>query len=113
MTEWQPIETAPKNFQQILVYIPYLDDPENIQIALNNNGKWENHIDSTYELKPTHWMPLPKIQHICKKGSFTCSTEKKVLWLYFREYKDQLPSSVRSTGIQINYCPICGEKAND
>jgi hypothetical protein len=56
MSEWQTIETAPKNYASVLLYEPgrYL-----------GQGHWSNHIrcwlyDSpTPGGQPTHWMPLP------------------------------------------------------
>lgn len=64
MTEWQPIETAPRDRTQILVW-----DGRDISIALSGSfGAWHGTIGGelvaeydgylTY-LKPTHWMPLP------------------------------------------------------
>ena len=58
MTEWQPIDTAPKTKKRILaikkktikivVYYPFLKEWGNPQ-EWGGDGTW----------MPTHWMPLP------------------------------------------------------
>ena len=72
MTEWQPIETAPRDGTRILAFLPGTnpeDDfhaPEDVMIV-----SWDEHcehgfgwlIDQEENLaawcNPTHWMPLP------------------------------------------------------
>lgn len=68
MSEWRPIETAPKGETQMLVW-----DGEDISIACNDNdGRYwtamadgraaredsYGDIDDIW-IEPTHWMPLP------------------------------------------------------
>lgn len=58
MREWQPIETAPRDGADILVW-----DGDNISIAFGrSNGTFE-HVHfacgDIVESFPTHWMPLP------------------------------------------------------
>ena len=57
MSEWQPIETAPKDGTEILVYRQnYLMQPIGVD-KFNKYGQW-TYSDSNHN--PTHWMPLPK-----------------------------------------------------
>jgi hypothetical protein len=75
MSEWQPIETAPRDGTHVLLYIPYTDRP---LIVVGYQEKLPDHIadmqmewswkcaeagawaeDDSYAGQPTHWMPLP------------------------------------------------------
>lgn len=76
MTDWQPIETAPKDGSAISViggeYISEaankkpLNFPLTVQYAPDGGGYsgclWSHAIDHYYGIGccPTHWMPLPK-----------------------------------------------------
>ena len=65
MSEWQPIETAPKDGRSFMVYVakddfagPHCFAP----VSRTNNGRWwddstGDHIDPIRGA--THWMPLP------------------------------------------------------
>jgi len=57
MSEWQPIETAPKDGQNVLVYNKY-----GIQIGCWSVVQPEWCYQDTYlpMRQPTHWMPLPE-----------------------------------------------------
>ena len=67
MSEWQPIETAPKGFTDVLVFAR-----GHILIGHQNNyGDWVCHdrsedptthiyLDTAEEAGITHWMPLPE-----------------------------------------------------
>ncbi len=64
MSEWQPIETAPKDGTEILVCITYNlpdDEWETVQWVDGwRSGKWFRYHDKIYiPFPPTHWMPLP------------------------------------------------------
>ena len=63
MTEWQPIETAPKNGELILLS-PAFDRPYAIGRWAWEYGDGLWFMDSVGTLcgiwKPTHWMPLPE-----------------------------------------------------
>ncbi len=63
--EWQPIETAPKDGSEVLLFVPSASFGRNVMSAVwdNDNGgcdaSWvvlEGYIG---EYNPTHWMPLP------------------------------------------------------
>jgi len=69
--EWRPIETAPKDGTDVVIYAPncgvlvaYWSD--SIWASVNNpvrgqGGGWvqEVHRSDTCVFSPTHWMPLP------------------------------------------------------
>ena len=63
MTDWQPIETAPKDGRSLLIW----SADEGIDLAHHNDwGRWQVQETADYDneyfvdLKPTHWMPLPE-----------------------------------------------------
>ena len=59
MSEWQPIETAPKNGTRVMVIEFNRTDPIPITATCGvQHGRWHS-IPGAYALKPTHWMPLP------------------------------------------------------
>lgn len=65
MSEWQPIETAPRDGQSVLCYVD-LDNMYRI-ITLRwdvpsdgNEAKWRTDVHSFVDFEPTHWMPLPE-----------------------------------------------------
>lgn len=64
MSEWQPIETAPKDGTPVLLYEPS-EDPT-VHVAEWGIGDWHLcDFDPGYDLvqravNPTHWMPLPE-----------------------------------------------------
>ncbi len=65
MTDWQPIETAPKDGTDILVCEPgYVMaivswHPVKTKKAARYPGYWANLLGSNWYY-PTHWMPLPE-----------------------------------------------------
>jgi len=61
--EWQPIETAPKDGTNILVFENDNESDAEVMIAnyYGGNGHWSiSWDDRGIEINPTHWMPLPK-----------------------------------------------------
>lgn len=55
MTEWQPIETAPKDGTDVLVWCG-----GTMFIACMEVGRWFfDRTDYSVKPLPTHWMPLP------------------------------------------------------
>lgn len=66
MSEWQPIETAPKDGRKILLWCPTLNNMIQAQWRVHDMGGewvdiWNN--DPIEDMQgvayPTHWMPLP------------------------------------------------------
>ena len=65
MSDWQPIETAPMNGAEVLLF----DRLGDISVARFANGAWQARADgfdafasdeSRIEVEaPSHWMPLP------------------------------------------------------
>lgn len=53
--EWQPIETAPEDYRELLLYFP----KQVGRNALPAITKVERY-PCGYPRKPTHWMPLPE-----------------------------------------------------
>ena len=58
MTEWQPIETAPKDGTYILVSIP-LSLKSKVRIVNYNDHFWRDD-NRNITNEPSHWMPLPR-----------------------------------------------------
>ncbi len=64
MSEWQPIETAPRDGTRVLLYLVYRNDclpPLNTEGAHVDDYGWHwmgKRANSAY--RPSHWMPLPK-----------------------------------------------------
>lgn len=64
MSAWQPIETAPRDWTDVLVFAPEQDGSNTGGVAMGwydpEVQKWfANDIWGTLTLYPTHWMPLP------------------------------------------------------
>lgn len=57
MSEWHPIESAPKDGSWILGS----DDSEGVCIVQYLDGDWYQERDDTPLLELTHWMPLPEL----------------------------------------------------
>lgn len=63
MSEWQSIETAPRDGSHFLAY-----DPEHGRVVLlfgeradDGTDLWEDTVQEYWPFyKPTHWMPLPE-----------------------------------------------------
>ena len=59
MTEWQPIETAPKDETRILMYRTGYAESTAVGAYWPTWEQWVS-VPGSYTWKPTHWMPLPK-----------------------------------------------------
>lgn len=65
---WRPIETAPKNQTEVLVFAPDEDPP--VFTAQFITSGWSRSVSGYYkpidevygdnEIRATHWMPLPE-----------------------------------------------------
>ncbi len=70
MSEWQPIETAPKNFKCILVFEPgarygsLQEEPDEIRIAYWKREGFVRQDDDHLYVNATHWMPLPDMPDV-------------------------------------------------
>lgn len=60
MSEWQPIETAPKDGTRFLAAEEWdIREGWLFVVAKVRNGKFVVAWDNCDEIDPTHWMPLP------------------------------------------------------
>lgn len=71
MTDWQPIETAPKDGTRILLLGKEYGEPKVSIGAYQDNKVWSDESSTTddgygwyghdnWSPTPTHWMPLPE-----------------------------------------------------
>jgi hypothetical protein len=56
MTEWQPIETAPRGGEPILLW----SDDQGVCIGCHSGDVWWDNLYEPWRFEPTHWMPLPE-----------------------------------------------------
>ncbi len=58
-SEWQPIETAPKDGRRVLVMWEYWSSEP--FVAYFKHGRWNGEValSECSDDGPTHWMPLP------------------------------------------------------
>lgn len=67
MSEWQPIETAPKDGSSVLLWSEAWDMSWGVVIGSYDAGAWvtsegqtaDDDEDEFGSIAPTHWMPLP------------------------------------------------------
>lgn len=61
MSEWQPIETAPKDGTKVILC--EADQPSDVCMGWFMEGEWRDYGDlgcnGMCNYEPTHWMPLP------------------------------------------------------
>lgn len=68
MAEWQPIETAPRDGTEVLVFVmaprqPIQEEPDRCLVAYFSGKYGEEYWDSWergFSVKATHWQPLPE-----------------------------------------------------
>jgi len=54
---WQPIETAPKDGSDVLIYNPVSGE---MFVCYWSKGRWKFAVHIVMKDEPTHWMPLPE-----------------------------------------------------
>jgi len=65
MSEWQPIETAPRDGSSVLAFVPFLPrttlTPPFRILALrwDESMEWRTDVYAFIHFRPTHWMSLP------------------------------------------------------
>jgi hypothetical protein len=59
MTDWQPIETAPKDGTHILIYDAYGECSVVYWFTYDNGNDCGWTYDGGDRFDPSHWMPLP------------------------------------------------------
>jgi hypothetical protein len=55
-SKWQPIETAPRDGNSVLV----VHRGNDLKIAYNGGANGWRTIPGAWQIMPTHWMPLPE-----------------------------------------------------
>lgn len=58
MSEWQTIDSAPRDRRVVLVYCP-LPRSEYIVTALYDGDRWIDSYEGEDIFNPSHWQPLP------------------------------------------------------
>jgi hypothetical protein len=56
MSDWQPIESAPKDGTRVLGYFPDLESGYHDTVWIDRLKTW---VSRAYPAAPSHWMPLP------------------------------------------------------
>ncbi len=64
MSDWQPIETAPRDEVVVMLYCPASWDTEGVRVGWMSEGHWYDCESSWTPLtdiygQATHWQPLP------------------------------------------------------
>lgn len=58
--DWQPIETAPKDWRRVLGCIGSGDGRVVVEMEYDRRlGEWHRPMGCGVAITPTHWMPLP------------------------------------------------------
>ena len=106
MSEWQPIETAPKDGKEILIsynydgniffyVVSWVDDPEGFHWEITASER----LSETYI---THWMTIPHVPN--KKHK--CFGKNGYYWM-----DGKLWDSYNTERLKMCQCPFCGEKS--
>jgi hypothetical protein len=60
MSEWQPIDTAPKDMTEVIVFCGRKDICLGWYFAPSSRTfSWKD--ENGKDIRPTHWMPLPEL----------------------------------------------------
>lgn len=125
MTEWQPIETIPRNGDQVLVLLYFRENNEtmkyyNTDIASFSNGRWEGRTYNIDDLDIVGWSKIPEIpksihneNHECKNSNLKCifTDSKNGFVLYVKSYDSNGEDIGWFSITTCNYCPFCGMKS--
>jgi len=65
---WKPIESAPKDWTDVLLYVPDADEDQGSKgvfkgwFSMEDGGFncWMSYEANSGQIYPTHWMPLPE-----------------------------------------------------
>ena len=122
MTDWQPIDKAPKDGTRFL-----LTDGNNVTCGyIYKNPACKDYpdfmkVDDGDILDWTDWksrfkyMPLPELpskKHYCERMALTCQEDdENKLYISFPVYDDSWGTKYYTS--MVNYCPICGERNNE
>lgn len=66
MSEWQPIETAPKDGSRILGWAKSKNGSDDLRLVIfwdqtsPEGARWIVAFNAFWHFEPTHWMPLPE-----------------------------------------------------
>lgn len=112
MSNWQPIEVAPKNGTEIIIDISHDEIGRDVMVVSwlekdeDGEAGWWDKFGCNYE--PKYWIPLlelPKKKHWCKSGDFVCED-------WYISHKDRALAGfdLEKFGVKVIYCPFCGEK---
>ena len=115
MTEWLPIESAPKDGTEIIVdtTTEYANDVSLVVWCEADEGGPEGWWDYWGGLlEPKYWIPVPKKpvkNHYCRSIQWVCSSNihGDLVVEHVDRHQAEIPV------FHVSYCPFCGEKAND
>ena len=111
MSEWQPIETAPKDGTPIIGLLEYPNDNVYINVKWIEEDKdgeagWWSEWNGKYD--PVYWIPLPtlpKKKHFCTNNSISCESDADG-----KMFLSTYDKFGRKIHMYIETCPFCGEK---
>ena len=60
--EWQPIETAPKDWTDVILFDPACETGKDVVVGYFSHSDGGDNCWKAYGMMidPTHWMPLPE-----------------------------------------------------
>lgn len=113
MTEWRPIETAPRDGTEIIILVNYPQEllPEKVKYEA---GEWKNYYEHFRDNQIFAWAPIPENtkKHFCQIGNQVCeSTLDGKLHFWEDGYHHAYPTAGPRTLAYVKFCPFCGGKA--
>ena len=74
VSQWRPIETAPRDED----YAEYLvSDGKRVCGAVIFQGQWTDHFHDYLDPQPTHWMPLPPAPNTIDRDAMEGGSEQR------------------------------------